>query len=156
MKDYYFLFIAVALSIFAAIKQNKKKVADINPAAGSPDRPGNAFLDQLMGQGFWDEPDVIAPPKRVYPAQATPSSKINKDSVPGELYHPGFKRTLPELNKRNIPTTVRKPIESKAESESESDDTPGYMEDFSLRKAFVYSEILNRKYESAGLYFEIP
>lgn len=157
MKDYYFLFIAVALSIFAAIKQNKKKVADNNSAAGTPERSGNSFLDQLMGQGFWDEPEVMASPsKRVISAPSPASSGKVKDNNSGELYHPGFKRTLPDMQKRNIPVTVRKPIESKIEPESEYEDMPGYLEDFSLRKAFVYSEIMNRKYESAGSYFEIP
>jgi hypothetical protein len=149
MKDYYFLFIAVALSIFAAIKQNKKKVDDINSATGQPERPKNSFLDQLMGEGFWDEPiGLVPPPARVKPAPATPSSATKKDSNTGEPYHPGFKRTLPDLQKRNVPVTVRKPIESKGEAELESEDMPGYLEDFSLRKAFVYSEIMNRKYES--------
>lgn len=148
MKDYYFLLIAVALSIFAAIKQNKKKSDDTNPVAGKPERPGNYFLDQLMGEGFWDEPNTIAPPpKRVNPAPPPPSSGISKGSNSGELYHPGFKRTLPDLQKRTIPTTVRKPVDRKLEAESETLDTTGYLEDFSLRKAFVYSEILTRKYE---------
>jgi len=98
---------------------------------------------------------MASPSKRVISAPSPASSGKGKDNNSGELYHPGFKRTLPDMQKRNIPVTVRKPIESKIEPESEYEDMPGYLEDFSLRKAFVYSEIMNRKYESDGMYFEI-
>ena len=148
MKDYYFLLIAVALSIFAAIKQNMKKSEDISPVTGNPERSKNNFMDQLMGEGFWDEQKVnVTPPKRVNPVSSPKSSGISKDKNSGELYHPGFKRTLPDLQKRNMQMTVKKPVAREVEPELESDDTTGYMEDFSLRKAFVYSEIMTRKYE---------
>ena len=148
MKDYYFLLIAVALSIFAAIKQNLKKSDDINPVAGKPERLRNYFMDQLMVEDFLDEPKAsVAPPHRINPAPSFASSAKSKEGNSGELYHPGFKRTLPDLQKRSVQLTVRKPIDSKVEPELESDDTPGYLEDFSLRKAFVYSEIMTRKYE---------
>ncbi|HEX7585270.1 MAG TPA: hypothetical protein VF373_11315 [Prolixibacteraceae bacterium] len=148
MKDYYFLLIAVALSIFGAIKQNMKKVDDKNPLPGKAERPRNFFLDQLLGEGFLDEPkESVAPPKRVNPAPAIPASGITKDSNTGELYHPGFKHTLPDPQKRNVILTVQKPVAKEVGPDLESDDTPSYLEDFSLRKAFVYSEIMARKYE---------
>lgn len=148
MDDYFFLLIAIAISIFAAIKQNRKKTDDENPFVEKAERPRNTFLDQLFGEGFLEEPKVIvAPPKRVNPSPAMPASGISKDSNSGELYHPGFKRTLPDLQKRTLIQTVKKPVAKEVEPESESDDTPSYLEDFSLRKAFVYSEIMARKYE---------
>ena len=149
MKDYYFLLLAVALSIFAAIRQNKKKSENTDPVLGKPERPGNHFLDQLMGEGFWDESTgYVSPPQRVNPPPRPPASGTGKDSKPGELYHPGFKRTLPNLQQRTVALTVRKPAVNTHEAASETDETPGYLEDFSLRKAFVYSEIMTRKYES--------
>jgi len=148
MKDYYFLLIALALSIFAAIKQNMKKSDNKNPVVGKPERSRNYYLDQLQGVGFRDEQKVnVSPPKRKNPISAPNSLGISKDKNSRELYHPGFKRTLPDLQKRNMQNTVKKPVSREVELEMESDDTAGYLEDFSLRKAFVYSEIMKRKYE---------
>ena len=148
MKDYYFLFIALALSIFAAIKQNMKKSNDINPVVGKPERSRNYFLDQLMGEGFREEETLnVLPVKRAKPVAAPASLGVSKDKKSGEIYHPGFKRTLPDLQKRNVPITVKKPFVKEVEPELESDVTAGYLEDFSLRKAFIYSEIMTRKYE---------
>jgi len=143
MEDYIFLIIAIVLSIFGAINQNKKKKADDNPYTETADGSRNSFMDQLLGRDFLDEPVVgKAPPVQVKPTQVTPKNTI--DIPRGKFYHQKFESTLPDRPKHELVHTSRK---QKEEEEIVGDEESiNYLEDFSLRKAFVYSEILNRKY----------
>lgn len=147
MEDYTFLLIAIALSIFGAINQSRKKKAAENPAAEKTERPRNSFMDQFFGESFLDQPKVATTtPRRKEPVQAMSASEMSKVSTSGGLYHPGFKRNLTDLQKRNLNQSVKKPVIVEPEPETDLDDSPSYLEDFSLRKAFVYSEIMTRKY----------
>ena len=145
MDDYIFLIIAIVISIFAAIKQNKKKEVE-NPLIKKAEKSRNFFLDQLLGENFLDEPDE----KAKLPDWGTPVAKKEPLVVaplvsPAKTGHQAFESHLPERKKKNIQMTVKQQVPEESET-SEDDDMPGYLEDFSLRKAFVYSEIMTPKY----------
>ena len=145
MEDYIFLIIAIVLSIFGAINQNKKKKADDNRFAEEIQEPRNRFMDQLLSRDFLDEPMVTkAPPIRVIPTQVNVAAKSTSEIPRSRFYHQTFKSSLPDRPKHELVHTSRK---QKEEDEiTEVEDAFNYLEDFSLRKAFIYSEILNRKY----------
>jgi len=145
MEDYIFLIIAIVLSIFGAINQNKKKKAVDNPFTEDIDEPRNGFMDQLLGRDFLDEPVVKkAPPVRINQTPANVAVNATTEIPRGKFYHQTFKSTLPDRPKHELVHTSRKQKEE--EEIAEVEDSINYLEDFSLRKAFVYSEILNRKY----------
>ena len=143
MEDYIFLIIAVVISIFAAIKKNKNKINDDQPIGEKAERPRNFFMDQLLGVDFLDESVAEdKPPVRVKPVL---KKEVVVSTIPlgsSTIHHTQFKSSLPDRPKKNLQSTIRKPIAEELETE----DIPGYLEDFSLRKAFVYSEILGQKY----------
>jgi hypothetical protein len=149
MDDYIFLIIAIALSIFGAINQNKKKKQAENPFEEVDAKPRNFFMDQLLGKDFLDEsePEV----KKVAPIRVNPApTKVavvkssNNIQTTGNFHLQKFKSTLPDRPKHvTISTTQR--IKEEVEI-VEPEETTNYLEDFSLRKAFVYSQILEQKY----------
>ena len=145
MEDYIFLIIAIVLSIFGAINQNKKKKIEDNPFTEVEEKPRNSFMDQLLGADFLKEPEVRdAPPVLKKPIQVAVPPKSTIDIPRGKFYHQVFKSTLPDRPKHEQLKTTWKQKEE--EEIVEVDESMNYLEDFSLRKAFVYSEILNRKY----------
>ena len=145
MEDYIFLIIAIVLSIFGAINQNKKKKADANPFTEEVDEPRNGFMDHLLGSDFLDEPVVKKVPQvRVKPTPVNVAAKSTSEIPRSKFYHQAFESTLPNRPKHEVVQTSRKLKE--AEEVVEEEESVNYLEDFSLRKAFIYSEILNRKY----------
>jgi len=148
MEDYIFLIIAVALSIFSAITKKKKKREIVNPLTEEPRTPKNSFMDQLLGEDFLadSENEVVKPVKLVRPAMEREPFLTTELSGSGGLFHPGFKHSLPKHKETSLRTTVKKAPLEVLDTVDETDETPGYLEDFSLRKAFVYSEIMTRKY----------
>lgn len=144
MEDYIFLIIAIVLSIFGAINQNKKKKLFDNPVPENEESPRNSFMDQLLGNDFLNEPIVKkAPPIRINPVKVNVDTKSGNEKPKEKFYHQVFKSTLPERPKHERIQTTWKP---KEEMEAVEEEAINYLEDFSLRKAFIYSEILNRKY----------
>ena len=147
MEDYIFLLIAIALSIFGAINQNKKKKDAENPLSEKKSSARNFFMDQLLGQDFLAEPIAeVKPQVMVKPKLKKEPLETPKPLQPTGLYHTTFVSTLPDRSKKQLQPSVRKTTIEPAEPESDLDETSGYLEDFSLRKAFIYSEILQRKY----------
>lgn len=153
MDDYIFLIIAVVISIFAAIKKNKKKVADV-PLEKKVEKPRNFIMDQLLGDDFladsddevdfpeWPEPEIR---KQPLVAIMPEESKLPEPQI--------FQSHLPKRQSSNIQLSVKKTVPEEVD-EIETEDIPGYLEDFSLRKAFVYSEIMTPKFraESTSLF----
>lgn len=146
MEDYIFLIMAVALSIFSAINQNKKKKATENQLESGEEKPRNFFMDQLLGLDFLKETEQLKPkPVKAKPAPAIVAIKSNSNiQKMGNFQPQRFKSTLPDRPKRQtILTMQRQPEEEEVVGAEES---ISYLEDFSLRKAFVYSQIMERKY----------
>lgn len=148
MDDYLFLIIAIVLSVFAAINQSKKKKNDENIFVDKTKRSRNFFIDQLLGEDFPEKPEEeIKSPVRVKPVVLQKKPTVNTIPVSQSgPYHPVFISTLPDRSKKNLQPTIRKSGIVENETDIEPDDSPSYLEDFSLRKAFVYSEIMQRKY----------
>lgn len=148
MEDYIFLIIAVALSIYSAVTKKKKRDGAVNPLIDVPEEPKNSFMDRFLEEDFLPDPpaEVVKPVKLVRPAMEREPFLTTELSGSGGLFHPGFKHSLPKRKETGLKTSVKKaPIEV-LDTADETDETPGYLEDFSLRKAFVYSEIMTRKY----------
>ena len=109
------------------------------------------FMDQFLDDDFMDEEEEpTAPPVRVQPAPrparvVTQSSDHLQTGLNYQL--PKFKSTLPERVKRPSIASVPRQIEE-MESLVEEEETSAYLEDFSLRKAVVYSIILEPKYQA--------
>jgi hypothetical protein len=145
MDDYIFLIIAIVLSIFGAINQSKKKKAAENLLEEEDLKPRNFFMDQLLGEDFLRETKVKkTTPVKVKTAPASVAFKGSSNIQQIENYKPPrFKSTLPDRLKRETILTVQRQSEDEEIIEEES---ISYLEDFSLRKAFVYSLIMERKY----------
>ncbi len=147
MDDYIFLIIAIALSIFGAINQNKKKKNAEHLEIPEKQSSRNFFMDQLLGDDFLEKPETeVKPLVRQMPF-------VRKDPVaPESLFSPsvvhgqGFKSTLPSRPKRSFQPAMAPVKTEEQQIEPADEETPDYLEDFSLRKAFVYSEIMARKY----------
>ena len=145
MEDYIFLIIAIVLSIFGAINQNKKKKIENNAFLEAEEKPRNGFMDQLLGADFLNEPEVEkAPPVRIKPVKADEANKSTIVIPREKFYHQVFKSTLPDRPKHEMLKTTWKQKEE--EEGVEGEESTNYLEDFSLRKAVIYSEIMNRKY----------
>lgn len=149
MDDYFFLIIAIALSIFGAINQNKKKKQTENPFEEADAKPRNFFMDQLLGKDFLDVPEPEV--KKVTPIRVNPAptkvavTKSSSNVQTGGNFHlQRFKSTLPDRPKHATISTTKK-IKEEIEI-AETEETIDYLEDFSLRKAFVYSQILEQKF----------
>lgn len=148
MEDYIFLIIAIVLSIFGAINKNKKKKAAELPAESTEEHSGNYLLDELFGDDFMEEkptPEVKPAPVK----QATPEPKIwNEPQIVRHAYsQQPFKSTLPARAKRQSISTSKKPAEETAVETDQPTLAGNFTEGFSLRKAVIYSTILERKYE---------
>lgn len=152
MEDYIFLIIAVAISIFAAINKSQKAKMAGQPnekvdAEAQAARRRRQFMDQLLGEDFLaDDEEEKAPPMRVQPAPQKVVFKSSSDIQKGLNYQlPRFRSTLPDRPKhKTITTTQWKKVEEEAVVEPE--ESISYLEDFSFRKAIVYSQIIERKY----------
>ena len=142
MEDYIFLIVAIVLSVLSAVNQNKKKKA----AQANTDSPKvqhrNPLFDQLFGSDLFDEPDE----EKVQPVKiqrVKPEVKVSQAPRESFVRHE-YKTTLPATALNVKPKLEKK--EQVVEDLDEENEDAGYLSDFSLRKAFIYSEILNRKY----------
>lgn len=149
MEDYIFLIIAVALSIYAAINKNKKnKEAPILVEEEEELEENNArnfFMDQLLGEDFLEKP-IVKKPKPVKIAQipVRPEFKSGLDMKNKGLFKSRFASTLPERIKR--PSVSSMNIQPEEDEDNLMEERSSYLDDFSLRKAVIYSQILERKY----------
>jgi hypothetical protein len=145
MEDYIFLIIAVVISIFAAIKKNKKTEPTASAVSENEEESENFLMDRFFHVDFpEDEEEQI--PVRIKPV-AKKETLIAPAPMRTEVnYRMPFKSTLPDRSGRAIQSSLKKETLPDEEMEVETDESAGYLEDFSLRKAFVYSEIMTPKY----------
>jgi len=144
MEDYIFLLIAIALSVYGAINQNRKKKAADLPLEAQEEEPRNFFMDQFLGKDFLDETEEVAPPVKAKPVAPKIHFKSGYELKKEEKSQMRFKSTLPEMKKRQPISAIKK--QNEEEEIAESEEAGSYLEDFSLRKAIIYSQILERKY----------
>ncbi|MGE5393587.1 MAG: hypothetical protein ACM3P1_02530 [Candidatus Saccharibacteria bacterium] len=147
MEDYIFLFIAILLSIFGALNQNKKKGRQEN--ASDEPRPRDARSNPFLNFELMDVEDE----EEAYERKARDEAKRTEflRSVEAEKekasHQTRFSTTLPDRPKRKVIKPALKVIETEEPSTS-TVESVSYLEDFSLRKAVIYSEILHPKYKS--------
>jgi hypothetical protein len=149
MEDYIFLIIAIVLSIFGAINKKKKITEKADPSfIEKPQRTKNFFLDQLLGEDFLENSqELIKPVVQQKPILKRPDLVVNPITVNRSgFYHEGFKSTLPDQKKKPFQNLTTNAQNIEPEMEYVDLDSPDYLGDFSLRKAFVYSEIMHPKY----------
>lgn len=147
MEDYYFLLIAIALSIFGAVRKNRKKTDTDHPFARKTERPRNFFMDQLLGEDFLEKPEKeVNPAPLVKPILKKEPLISNPALRPEGQFQTRFKSTLPDRPKKTLQRSILKSEVEEVGEVEDFENLPDYLEDFSLRKAFVYSEIMGRKY----------
>ena len=133
MEDYIFIIIAIVLSIFGAINQSKKKkMAQMNNEEDPAPRP--SIFDQIF-----EEPEFQEPTPQIIPPAPLKVTPLKRETLKPSQ-HSMSKKEKVETTKRVIRTSFSEEAE-KVETGRES-----VMNDFSLKKAIIYSEILNRKY----------
>lgn len=149
MEDYIFLLIAIALSIFGAINQNRKKKSEGQPASEQEEDARSFFMDQFLNDDddFFAEKEEVVPYVKKPPVVTKEPVVVRQEAWQSTLRQSTFKSTLPERPKSSLHTTVKSAAVEMQDDDSETEQGGGYLEDFSLRKAFVYTEIMTRKYQ---------
>jgi hypothetical protein len=146
MGDYVFLIIAILLSVFGALNQNKKRNSQENER--EEPHPGNVQNDPFLNFELLEVEDE----EQVYERKVRDEAKRAEflRSVEAEKQKASqptrFRTTLPDRPKKKVikPTLKVLDLEEAAVVREEGGDS--YLEDFSLRKAVIYSEILRPKY----------
>lgn len=141
MEDYIFILIAILLSVFGAINRKKKQgqitaEEEETPAVRRPSVFEQLFDDPLFAE---EKPREVQPAetKRFSPAEAYQA--ISKRKTPAKS------SSVPLVRKPTIP--LRKPpIVIETREHPPKRKVHPLMKDFTLKKAVVYSEILQRKY----------
>ncbi|MEL7589178.1 MAG: hypothetical protein AAGU19_20870 [Prolixibacteraceae bacterium] len=141
MEDYIFILVAILLSVFGAINRKKKQGQITAEEEETPAERRPSVFDQLFDDPLFAEekPREVksVEPKRVSVAEAYQA--ISKRNIPAKSSY------VPPVRKPTIP--LRKPpmvIEIKERPPKRK--VHPLMKDFTLKKAVVYSEILQRKY----------
>lgn len=145
MEDYIFIILAIILSIVGAVgrNKNKKSPANIGSVGSQPTRKPN-FFDQFMNETFFEETPVSKP-------VITPVQKSNP-VAPRKKTEKNIRQTF--LTDESTERNIKRPPSQLAKVESIKKQVPArknkeiheLMKDFSLRKAIIYSEIIDRKY----------
>jgi len=155
MDDYIFIIIALVLSVFGALSQQKKKREQEERRLlddDSASTPQSAF-DELFGDDLFmsreGEPNQVPPPV-VRPVKEKKKQKqVHQEmkAPPRMEYKPMVRESLVKSEERKPRNSISLELE-KLSREDEAKLTPKNLirKDFSLRKAVIYTEIINRKY----------
>ncbi len=144
MDDILILLLTVGLTVFAAINQSKKKKKSL-PAEGEQSN----FWETLMQEEpiVYDDDETMAPSPVRYQEGAnklhTPPSGIftsmNQASSP--YFNPEFDDNISTTKKRVEPAIHKQEI-----IPEEEDEMQPILQNFNLRDAVIFSEIINPKY----------
>jgi hypothetical protein len=132
MEDYIFILIAILLSVFGAINRKKKQgQLPVEDKDATTEHRPSVFEQLFEDPLFREEKPQVKPPEMKTTLPLTTDRPFRKQSASGP-----------------VPSArVRKP-----QTAADIPDHPlkrqihPLMKDFSLKKAVVYSEILQRKY----------
>lgn len=132
MDDLIVLILTLLVAVAGAVGQIKKKKANNRPSVGQPQKRDN----------FWDLLDEQVE----LPILQTELSDVS--DIPGEDTNVSKEQHNYEFSAKDeggsvIPAKNREPIEEVTTAPEQNRLTA---DKFSLRKAVIYSEILNRKY----------
>ena len=144
MEDYIFILIVIVLSVLSAINR-KKKAQSVLTEDMQEDEREDSLLKHFLDDDFFgeDEAESIVPAPAVQKRSQKPAPPVNV--IPPEV-RPFLEYELKRKGKPPRKRGVSKQLEIiRTESAGEKKGA-NHLEDFSLRKAVVYSEILHPKY----------
>lgn len=143
MEDYIFIILAIALSIVGAINQNKKKKATGIPSGDNKVPNKTSFFDQFIEESVFGEEPINVQNYVPDSELQTAPVQTRKSIIPEPFLNPESE------GKKNIEPmiAVKRPEASKSKKQSsDNKNVLQIMNGFTLKKAFVYSEIIQRKY----------
>jgi|LSQX01.2.fsa_nt_gb hypothetical protein len=168
MEDIVIIILTLAFTILAAVNQNKKKKAATENKAPVPDFwkvlfPGGA--DDGMPPHSYAVPEEPSgreseayreeepfeegarASRRITPQPASPVTVTPESRFPSRATTPGSRRGVhtPSYNLEGSGNKIT-PRGQQLSPPQENDESPSVMDDFSLRKAIIYREILDPKY----------
>ncbi len=129
MEDYIFILIAILLSVFGAINRKKKREGGSPAEEPTPAGRRPSAFDELFGDPLFREEEI--PPKPVV-----------KPAVISKRVVPPVRKKTPAAPPGTVPI---KKVAVMQEQQQKRKVHP-LMENFSMRKAVIYSEILQRKF----------
>jgi len=136
MKDYIFIILAIVLFIISAVGHNKNK-KERKPMPGG--RVSTNPFEPLVNGTFLEEeqpvPAGISSPTSVPVAKKQDANLFIQNRIKA-------KKQVPEPVKPLQNKDISGNVEPKGVEEKKS----GLLKDFSMKKAIIYSEIVNRKY----------
>ena len=150
MEDYIFILIAIVLSIFGAINQNKKKRMEQMTEDEQEPEHEPSFFDQIFDDPVFSEtskpkpepkPVVVEKP-RIVSNIRMPEPKLQRQ--PLRSTHLKKTEIGDAIHRNKIASSLDK-TDAKMETKTQT-GRYSIMSDFSLRKAIIYAEILERKY----------
>ena len=138
MENYIFIIIAVVLAIFSAANKKNKREAEQRRAESSPDgaEKNPVFEDDFFQQSTFSEEIPVMDP--------TASEEAIKKFTP--RIRKGFERPGMERIFLRHQATENTPKEFEQQPSVKENLHHPLRHEFSLKKAVIYSEILNRKY----------
>ena len=164
MEDYIFIIIAIVLSILGAVNQSKKKkMQQMEDDEGGERQP--SVFDQFFDDPVFDEPKPQAAsqepqaPKMEHqemkPPEELKAPKIERPAI-SRMERPKMERTpltrmeRPSLRPRKQEEPLKKKmttiLKEEADGETIGKSYESILDGFSLKKAVIYAEIINRKY----------
>jgi hypothetical protein len=142
MEDYIFIIIAIVLSIVGALNQNKKKKAMQEQQDGDEQHQEPSFFEQIFDDPVFQEEEIQV--EKVPAKTETPEVKKREKRVPHKpLQSSLMKKT--EIS-GSIDDNIGAAIGEDEYEETQETTRESIMNGFSLKKAVIYSEIINRKY----------
>lgn len=154
MEDYIFILIAIVLTVIGALNKQKKKQEAEMGGMDEEENPSHSFFDRLFADDSFmmgESSDNLVPPPVV---QKVPKRK-EKMVAPPKMEAPAKMEHKPLVHQSLTHSYVRperkrrQALEiEKLSLEDEAKLTPKNLirKDFSLRKAVIFSEILNRRF----------
>lgn len=132
MENYIVIILIIVFSILSAINKGKKKQAE----EAEPETQSHPHRPSLIEQ-FFDDP-LFNEDK---PTSHTPKTTVPK--MEKKKFHVPKPRTAPISS---VSPSVRTTNTPSVQKETKANVRKSLRSDFSLKKAVIYSEILNRKY----------
>lgn len=130
MEDYFVIILTLIIAVVGALNRKKKKKAPKAPVAEGVEQSSD-FWDTILNQ---QEEQFVEEPVDEY-IEPEPVVEKYKQAVEKQKY--SFKAANEGMS--NIPDTTKMKPKRKKKVMIEG-------EEFSLKKAVIYSEIMNRKY----------
>jgi hypothetical protein len=151
MENFIYLLILIAWIVFALYRQSQKKKAAVKPTTSKPGmrdeaQPFKSLGEILFGQSMQD--------MQMMPVEEEPDFSSRQEGISIEPFSPEetYMESGQERVEKRMPEKPGKTNETILKEEGSSDLKSGEkrgnpLENFDLRKAVIYSEILRRPYD---------